>query len=320
MSFSILGTGSCTPKRKVTNAELCKFLDTSDEWIFTRTGIKERRVLTSENLIELSKVACENAISDAGITGEEIDMIICSTVRGDFVSPSMSCIIAKDVNPTCRYFYDMNMGCCGFISALDLAVSCFKAGKVKNVLVVCAESMTRLCDWEDRSSCVLFGDAVAAVVLGVGDSMLFTKLSVYPNSEHLNIPACTGNSPYIEERITDSYLTMNGQEVYKFAVSSITKEANEALGELKLSPNDISYYLMHQANMRIVEAVRNRLNQSEEKFPCNMERYGNTSSASIPLLLDELNKSNTFNKGDKLLFGAFGAGLATGVCVLEWCK
>lgn len=320
MSFNILGTGSSTPKRVVTNNELSAFLDTSDEWIFTRTGIKERRVLTDESLIMLSKEACAKALADAGVMGSEIDMIICSTVRGDFISPAMACLIAKEVNPNCRYFYDVNMGCCGFISALDMADAFFKANKVKKALIVCAESITRLCDWQDRSTCVLFGDAVAAVVLGEGNSMRSIKMSVYPSYENLYITASTGNNPFVEEKFSNDYIAMNGQEVYKLAVSSILKDIHEVLESLGFASNDISFYLMHQANMRIVEAVKSRLGLASEKFPCNIEKYGNTSSASIPLLLDELNKANTITKGDKLLFGAFGAGLSTGVCVLEWCK
>lgn len=317
MSFNIIGTGSCLPELVMTNNDLSKFLDTSDEWIKTRTGIEERHILKDETLLDLATNASLSALENAGVNPNEIDMIICSTLRGDYISPSLSCLVSKNIGTSCGRMFDMNMGCSGFLYALDMANAFFESNKVKKVLIVCAEAMSRLVDWEDRSTCVLFGDGAGAVVLGEGDGFGSIHLSIDGSMENLNVPSEMGNFPYNDKK-TKSYLHMVGKEIYKFAVSSIVSDIKYILSKDGLRAEDVSYYLLHQANMRIIESAKSKLLVGSEKFPCNMNRVGNTSSASIPILLDEINKRGKLKKGMNLVFSAFGAGLSTGVCTIKW--
>lgn len=317
MSFNIIGTGSCYPNKIVTNDDLSKIVDTSDEWISTRTGVKERRICAEENITQLATNAAKNAILDAGIDKEDIDLIICATIRGDYVTPSLGCIVQKEIEAKCPAF-DINAACSGFIYALDVAAAYLKSNKVKNVLVVAAESMSKLIDWSDRATCVLFGDGAGAVVLSGGEGLLSIKLTAKGNSELLNIKNISGNSPFSNDIKEEAYISMNGQEVYKFAVSSMINDITAVINEAGIKEDDIDFVLPHQANMRIIEGASHRLKIPKEKYYTNLERFGNTSAASIPILLDELNKSKKIQKGDILVFSAFGGGLTTGACVLRW--
>lgn len=318
MSFSITGTGSCAPALSVTNDSLSEFIDTNDEWIYTRTGIKERKILTSESLLDLGEKAAKAAIDNAGITPGDIDMVICSTLQGDFISPSMSCLLSKRLGVECGHMFDINMGCSGFVFALELAAAYFESKRAKTVLVVCAEAMSRLVDWGDRSTCVLFGDGAGAVILESGDGLMDIFCRVNGEYENLNVEGVPGNCPFTPMKDKKPYLIMNGQEIYKFAVSAIIEDIRDILSRNSLSPDDISYYLLHQANIRIIESARQKLGQAQSKFPCNIERFGNTSSASIPLLLDEINKRGDIKSGDLLVLSAFGAGLTSASCILKW--
>lgn len=318
MSFKIIGTGSCHPKRCVTNNQLAEFLDTSDEWISTRTGIKERRVVTDESILDLAYTAAEAALENAGVKAEELDFIIFTTLQGDFVSPSMSCLLSKRLGAVCTRLLDLNMACPGFIYALDVADSHFKAGKAEKGLVVSAEAMSRIVDWSDRSTCVLFGDGAGAAVLEKGEGFKEAIFTVDGGFEHINIPVWDGNSPFSPQTGRKGFLTMNGQEVYIFAVSSIVQQITVILAGHGMTADEPSFYILHQANNRIIESARKKLKQPEEKFPLNLDRYGNTSSATIPMLLDELNRQGRLKRGDKLVLCGFGAGLITGTCILEW--
>lgn len=320
MSFFIKGTGSALPVHTITNGDLAKLLDTSDEWISTRTGIRERRVITEETLTELAEEAARAAIEDSKTSPEEIDTVIVSTLRGDYLSPSMSCLIAKNLKIENPRTLDINMACPGFIYALDVADAYFKSGKSENILIVCAESMSRLVDWTDRSICVLFGDGAGAAVLKKGDSLKSIRLTSDGDLERINLPARSGFNLYKGVVKTDSYLYMNGKEIYKFAVASSIADINSVISMAGVTPDDISLYLLHQANLRIIESVRQKLEQPPEKFPSNIGNRGNTSSASIPILLDELNKSKKIKNGSLIVLSAFGAGLSTGACVFEWNK
>lgn len=320
MGFSIIGTGSSVPALAVTNDMLSSFLDTSDEWISTRTGIRQRRILTGkdgDDLLFHAAEASRRALAQAGTKSDEIDMVICSTLQGDGVAPSVSCLLTRELGLRCGLTFDINVGCCGFLYALDMADAYMKSGRAEKVLVVSAEAMSRMCDWNDRSTCVLFGDAAAAAVLQKDGSPTGSSFLVEGNGDLLKVDRSAGNCPYGGGG-TNTYISMNGQEIYIFAVSSIVNRIGEVLKEHRLSPDDIAVYFLHQANMRILQSARQKLRQPPEKFPHNIEWYGNTSSASIPLLLDEENRSGRLKARDKIILCAFGAGLASCAYLLTW--
>ena len=315
--MKILGTGSALPSRQVSNDDLSKFLDTNDEWIFPRTGIKTRHVISDEKLEDLATAAAMKAVKDAGIELSEIDMIICSNVVNEFITPSLSCIVASKLGISCPCF-DINCACPGFIYAMDVADSYFQAGKVENVLVVCAEEPSRMTSWQDRSTCVLFGDGAGAAVFTRGEGLKAVKLNAEPAPDKIWQYRALEPTPYVTKAETSVPLQMNGRDVFRFAVTTSIRDINGMLAASGLTLEDVDYFMIHQANMRIVEGIRTRLGVPAEKFPCNIQDHGNSSSASCPILLDECNRKGMFKKGDKLIFSAFGAGLMSGVALLEW--
>lgn len=315
----ILGTGSALPAFTLGNERLTEFLDTSDEWIRTRTGICSRQVITGETLLQLGAKAANAALENAGIAPQDIDFIICSTVQGDFVTPSMACLIQNEIGAQCPAV-DINGACAGFVYALDMADSLLIAGKAKRALVVCAEGMSRIVDWTDRSTCVLFGDGAGAAVVDAGDALFKARLTSSGNSVPLNCRPNPGNSPFATVHESMSALYMDGPEIYKFAVSHCVEDLQAVIAEAGLEVGNVSHFLLHQANKRILDAARVRFRQPAEKFHSNVAVRGNTSSASIPILLDEVNRAGLIKKGDILALSAFGAGLTTGACVIEWTR
>lgn len=315
--MKILGTGSALPKRVVGNDQLAAFLDTSDEWISVRTGIRERRLLSDETLQSLAEQAAKNALDNAGIDPADIDLVLGCTVQAESASPAFACDIQPAVGLKCMGF-DINGGCTGFICALSVADALIAAGRARNILIVCAEALSRFTDWTDRSTCVLFGDAAGAAVVGAGDGLQSLHLYGEPRHDVLYANTPAGNSPFAVHPVEEKALTMNGQEVYRFAVSHSLRDIRQMLAENGLSAEDVDFYLLHQANMRILEGVRTRLKVSEERFPHNIERTGNTSSATIPVLLDELNRAGKLKPGCRMILSAFGAGLCTGTALLNW--
>ena len=317
--MKIIGTGRAHPAKVVTNAMLEKFLDTSDEWIKTRTGMSERRVISSEKLEDLAAEASLQAIADAGLKPTDIDYIICSNVVNEYITPGLSCIVQGAIGAKCACV-DVNAACSGFIYALDMADDRLKSGKAKNILVVAAEEPTRMVDWNDRSLCVLFGDGAGAVVVTEGEGMICSRLTTASKIDCLHYLRKLEPTPYITKEEYSAPMYMNGKEVFKTAVLSSSRDIKVMLDEACLKPSDIKYYVLHQANMRIIEAIANWLKLDMSHFPTNVERCGNTSSASVPLLLDELAREGTLQKGDKILMSAFGAGFTTGACIIEWTK
>lgn len=313
----ILGTGSALPAYTLTNGHLTEFLDTSDEWIRTHTGIRTRQVIADETLLELAARASEAALESAGLRAEEIDYLVCSTVQGDSVTPSLASLVQARIGANCPAM-DINSACTGFLYALDLADAYLRAGKARRVLVVCAEAMTRIVDWTDRATCVLFGDGAGAVVADAQEGLLAVRLTSQGDETNLNMYPATGNSPFAAENRPARPLRMNGPEIYKFAVSSCVRDLRLVCEVAGVALEDVDCFLLHQANKRILDAARARLRQSAEKFPSNVERRGNTSSASIPILLDEVNRAGRLRDGDIVAMSAFGAGLTTGACVLRW--
>ncbi len=315
----ILGTGSALPALSVPNTALEQFLDTSDEWITTRTGIQTRHILSSETLTELAVQAAKRALDDAGVSGSELDLILGTTCQGEQIAPAMACTVQKAIGANCPCM-DVNAACTGFIYALDVASAYLKSGKAKKILVISAEGMSKLSDWRDRATSVLFGDGAGAVVLGGQDGLLSIRLSADDDKDTLFIQPAPGNCPFSTPSSIAPGVHMEGQEVFRFAVSHATEDIARVAQEADVTLADIQWFLLHQANRRILESVRQRLNQSEEKFPNNISRVGNTSSASIPILLDELNREGRLSDGDLIAMSAFGAGLSTGACILRWHK
>ncbi|MBQ3424963.1 MAG: ketoacyl-ACP synthase III [Clostridia bacterium] len=315
--MKILGTGSALPKKVVTNDDLTAFLDTNDEWIATRTGIRQRRVLSDETLQTLAEQAGSRALENAGVSPDEIDFVLVSTVQAETMSPALACDIQPALGLKCMGL-DINGGCTGFIAAMAVAEGLIASGRAGKVLVISAEALSRFADWTDRSTCVLFGDAAGAAVLSEGDGVVDIRFTSEPRREVLCASTPPGNSPFAIDPAPAQYLKMAGQEVYKFAVSHSSRDIREMLAAHGLDPAEVDYYVLHQANMRILEAVRARLGVSAEHFPHNIERTGNTSSATIPVLLDEMNRESVLKPGCKVILSAFGAGLCTGTALIRW--
>ncbi len=317
--MKIIGTGSAHPSCSVTNEMLEKFLETTDEWITERTGIKARSVISTERLEDLACEAAQRALEDANLSVNDIDFIICSNVVNEYVTPALSCIIQGKLGAKCPTV-DINAACAGFIFAMDMADDKLKANKAKNILIVCAEEPSRMVSWQNRSTCVLFGDGAGAAVVTAGDELKAIRLTTESLTDVLYYQRRLEPTPYIDKDETFEPLVMRGREVFKHAVSSSNKDIKTLLNETGLQPNDIKYYVLHQANKRIIDSIRNFLGVDEERVPHNVERYGNISSAALPALLDELNRGGKLQKGDKLVFSAFGAGFTTGACIIEWAK
>ena len=314
--MKLIGTGSAIPKKSVTNDMLSEFLDTSDEWITTRTGIRSRHVISDETLEDLGTEACRKALDMAGLQPGDIDYFICSNVVNEYITPSLSCIISAKMGMSCPCV-DINCACPGFIYAMDIAESRIALGKARNVLIVCAEEPTRMTDWGDRATCVLFGDGAGAAVFTAGDNLKGIRLHSQPSPDKIWEKRILMPTPYVTKEESEAALQMKGREVFKFAVSASTTEVEALLNEIGMSKDRVNYYMVHQANQRIIDAIKNYLEEPDEKFPSNISDHGNSSSASCPILLDECNRKGMFREGDVIVFSAFGAGLLSGAAVLE---
>lgn len=318
MGFRILGTGSALPSRSVTNNDLSEFLDTSDEWISQRTGISSRRICTTESLDDLSLAASRAALEAAGVTPDELDLIICSTTSGDHLIPAEACAIAELLGASCPAF-DVSAACAGFVFALDVADGYFVRGRAQRVLVVSAEKMSRLVDWSDRATCVLFGDGAAAAVLGAdGENPLATYLSTEPAVDILHVPGIAGSSPYDKTEHPANVLSMEGRRVFKFGVNAIVTSVRALCDEAGIKPNDIDHFVFHQANERILSSAVARLGIDNAKVARALAETGNISSACVPLALDRLARSGELKSGQLVALVGFGAGLDTGACLLRW--
>lgn len=315
--MKISGLGSSLPSKVVTNQMLAEILDTSDEWITTRTGIKERRVLSKEYVLDLAVDAALKAVADAKIDVKDLDFVICANVVNEYVTPALSCIIKEKIGAKCPCI-DLNGACVGFIYACDMAEAYYKIGRVKNVLVVCAEAPAHMLDWHDRTCAVLFGAGAGAAVLTPGDNILTSRLTSSDGWDRLYEMHDLQWCPYDEKGRTNLPLVMHGQDVFKFATSTCVNDLQVVLKDAGLTADDIDTYFIHQANLRIIKYIEQMLKQPSEKFPTNIEKYGNTSSASLPILLDETKRAGKLKEGDILAFSAFGAGLVSGAMIMKW--
>jgi 3-oxoacyl-[acyl-carrier-protein] synthase-3 len=326
MIFSrIIGTGSYLPERVLTNRDLEQSLDTSDEWIVSRTGIRERRIAhDKEYTSDLATQAALKALEMAGLEGGDIDLIVVATVTGDFSWPATACMVQTQLGAERAFAFDLSAACSGFVYGLATADNFLRAGSARRALVIGAEIFSRIVDWEDRGTCVLFGDAAGAVVLErqEGDSGL---LSTHLHSdgsfwELLYQPGFGSRNPFNGQGGKEQapYLQMKGNEVFKVAVRSLYEVALEALEANGMSVDDVDWFIPHQANSRILEATAKRLELPMEKVFMNVSRVGNTSGASIPVALDELNRSGNLSCGDIVLMDAFGAGFTWGSALVRW--
>lgn len=315
----IIGTGSMLPQKMVTNEQLSQFVDTSDEWIRERTGIETRCVLSTESLEELATEAAKQALDDAGILPTQLDYIICSNMVNEYVIPSMASIVGGHIGSQCPA-YDLNAACTGFLYAMDMAEALLQSGRAENILIISAEAPTRIVDWNDRRTCVLFGDGAAAVVVTRGNALRSIKVSSKSDKSVLYYRRSLEPTPFLIRDKNTGPLCMNGQEVFKSAVTSSLRDMQYVLKQANVNKDDVTYFVLHQANLRIIDFIKSHFGATDEQFPINVNRYGNTSSVSIPLLLDELNKNGKLRKGDLLVFSAFGAGFTSAACVIEWNK
>lgn len=317
MSFNIIGTGMYVPEKIITNDDLAQIVETNDEWISKRVGIKQRRVSVDETAAQMGAKAAAGAIENAGISVGDIDLILAATVSGETVSPNTACMIQNYLGADCMA-YDINAACSAFIFLLETAAGYFARGKVKNVLIVGAERMSRIVDWEDRSTCVIFGDGAGAAVLTAGDGYIDSAFKVQGGDDVINIPQFIGKSPWYTPEQISPYIHMAGQETFKFAVNSICTDIPNLLSRNGIEKEQVDHVVLHQANKRIIDFAVSRLKMDSEKFYVNIEKYGNTSSASIPIALDELNRSGKIKKGDLIVMSAFGGGLASASCLIRW--
>jgi len=322
----IIGTGHYVPENIVTNEDLAKITETSDEWIRTRTGISERRISQGDNTSDFATKAALNAIEDAKISPKDIDFIVLATLSPDAFIPNTACIVQANigaVNATC---FDLSAACTGFIYGLDVATQFIKSGRAKCVLVIGAEVQSKLLNWDDRGTCVLFGDGAGAAVLTDGEGP--GVLACYTGSDGtkgwtLTAKGLPVRNPFMENKqdkmydLTNSTINMDGKEVFKFAVGIMMKSIKELLKLSDLKIEDLKYIIPHQANYRIVESTAKKLGVDISKFFINIDRYGNTSAASIAIALDELAKSGNLEKGDKVLLVGFGGGLTYGGVIVE---
>ncbi len=322
---AITGWGSAVPEKVLTNADLEKLVDTSDEWITSRTGIKERHIVSPhESTSTMAVAAARQALECANVSPWQVDLVICCTATPDFLFPSTACLIQHEIGAENAGAFDLEAACSGFIYGISVGSQFIKTGDYKTVLVVAAEALSRFIDWTDRATCVLFGDGAGAVILEASESrngLLSFVLGAHGVGEDLiKLPAGGARKPATPETIGsgDHYIKMNGQEVYRFAVRIMGDSAVEALEKAGLSNEDISLFIPHQANLRIISSIADRLGLDPEKIFIDIDKYGNTSAASIPIALCEAVEAGRIKAGDNILFVAFGAGLTSAASIVKW--
>ncbi|HVU32106.1 MAG TPA: beta-ketoacyl-ACP synthase III [Opitutaceae bacterium] len=326
-STVILGTGSYAPDRILTNDDLARVVETSDEWIRTRSGIRERRIAgQNESASDMGAHAARRALEDAGVAASEIDLLIVATVTPDLPMPATACMIQDKLGvPTTAACFDLNAACSGFLYALDTACAMLASGRYRKAVVVGVEKLSAVVDWQDRTTCVLFGDGAGATVIGLSDEpdrgLLGTKLGAFGDSVDLLYIPRNGSKPVptLDDVVSHGHcIKMKGKEVFKIAVRAMDEAARDILEQHGIRPDQISLVIPHQANLRIIEAISQYLQLPMERFFVNVDRYGNTSAASIPLALDEARRSGRIRPGDLTLLVAFGAGLTYGSALLRW--
>lgn len=317
MSFRIIGTGSAVPSKTVTNEDLSGRMETSDEWIRTRVGVAERRIATTESTADLAYEAAVKALEMSGISADSLDLIVAATITPDRVCPTTAGTVQARLGASCPAF-DISSACSGFLFALETAAGFFARGNTKRALVIGAERISKIIDWTDRSTAVIFGDGAGAAVLEAGDACLCSELCTMGGDDVIRIPAFGGTSPFTEIEKENPVIFMEGQETFKFAVGAFVDHIRGMADKAGIAVGDIDHIVPHQANERIIRMAARRLKLPDEKFVMNIDRYGNTAAASVPIALDELNRSGKLKSGDLVAMVAFGGGLSSAGCLLRW--
>lgn len=319
----VVGTGSAVPERVLTNADLEGMVETTDEWISTRTGIRERRVAVDESTSEMAARAAKAALKSSGVSPKDIDLVVVGTCTPEMAFPSTACSVQAElgIRPGAAAF-DVSAACSGFLYALDVADRYIRSGGAKKALVVGADRFSQIIDWKDRSTCVLFGDGAGAVVLSAEKGARGVLSShIHSDGRHWDMLYCQAASrpsPFDTKEPGSPFLTMNGNETFKIAVRTMGQAIKEVLEDTGIAPGDISLLIPHQANLRIINAIRERLGLPEERVYTNLDRFGNTSAGSIPLALDEAVSQGRVKEGDIVLFVSFGGGLTWASAAIKW--
>lgn len=322
MNMQIKGTGSALPEHKMTNEQIAQRVETSDEWIRERTGIASRHVSTGETVATLAADACRKALEGAGKSAEDVQLILVATCSPEMALPCVGCQVQDLIGAKNAVAFDLNAACAGFLFALHTAYAYFASGLYKNALIVGSEVLSKIVDWEDRSTCILFGDGAGAVYVEADRSADGT--SNFQFVQHANgskgmVLTCGTRdivNPFYEAEPMEKYVKMDGKEIFQFAVRQIPICIEEVLEKAGITKEDVDYYLLHQANARIIEGISRRLKEDIGKFPTNVQNVGNMSSASIPVLLDTCMRQGMLKKGQKIVLSGFGAGLTFGACVI----
>ena len=321
---AITGTGRCVPELVVDNDMLSKMVDTSDEWIKSRTGISTRNISTGQNTSDFASGAAKAAIENAGLKPEDIDLIICATATPDSYFPSTACIVQSNIGAVNASCFDLSAACSGFIYSLNIAVQMIKTGQHKRAVVIGAETLSKIVDWKDRGTCVLFGDGAGAVVVEESEEpgvMCSVTGAEGAKGACLTSYAVSVNNAFTKENEQKShYLYMDGREVFKFATRVIPEIIDKLLVSTSTTIKDIDYIVPHQANYRIIESAAERFNISTDRFYMNLDRYGNTSAASIPIALSEMQEKSLLKKGQNIIIAGFGGGLTWGGSFIKWTK
>lgn len=321
--MKILGSGHYAPHSVITNDDLAKIVETNDEWITSRTGISTRHISDGEEASDLAAKAALIAIEDAGIDPADIDMILLATMSPDAMLPNCASTVQAKIGATNATCFDINAACSGFLFALNTANAYLVSGMYKNILVIGTETLSKVVDWSDRASCILFGDGAGAMIVTADDSKAFCAVT---GSDGVKGPVLTGAATPLKNMLVDAtddtsagnyYLHMDGQEVFKFAVSKVPECIGQVLAKASVTVEDIDLFVLHQANVRIISAVAKRLGVDSDKIPVNLDKYGNTSAASIPILFDELKKSGALDGVKKIVLSGFGGGLTWGATYME---
>lgn len=320
MTTKIIGIGSYVPDTVVTNQDLMKFLDTDDAWIRERTGICERRVSKDMGTCGLAIEAAKRAIDDAGIDPKEIDLIVLATSSGDRAFPAAAMDVQAAIGAVNAVGFDITAACSGFIFGLHIAHSFFAAGIYKTALIIGAETLSKVVDWTDRGTCILFGDGAGAAVVRASETGIIRTLMGSDGTKGWTLECQVRNLGNCVNGIKPElgFMKMDGKEVFKFAVRKVPEIVAQILEDAQMDPEEIKYFVLHQANFRILEAASRRLKVPMDRIPVNIDRYGNTSAASVPILLDELKRDGKLERGDKLVLAGFGSGMTWGATLLEW--
>lgn len=316
----ICGTGSYVPEYFYDNSDLEKMVETTDQWIQERTGIVRRHIVKEDTTVTMAVKAAQAALWNAKMCPEDVEMILVATMTPNRIIPGIACEVQGAIQAGNAVCMDLNAACSGFLFAYNTAQCYISAGIYKNILLIGSESLSNLVDWSDRGSCILFGDGAGAVILKAEEGSQ-SSFVMHSDGRKGNVLVCESRHQKDWEKKEagrTTYMQMDGQEVFRFAVKKVPEVISELLEQAECSENEIDWFLLHQANKRIIESVAKRMKIGIERFPMNLMEYGNTSSASIPILLDELNRSGKLKRGQKIVLAGFGAGLSWGAALVEW--